>query len=74
MLKKKDWKERGYTMSNDVIVRKCAGTGTSKVLFTCHRADYDMYFEMLRDDILEAADCTIFCFDDNDYYPEIASE
>ena len=57
-------------MSNDVIVRKCAGTGTSKVLFTCHRADYDMYFEMLRDDILEAADCTIFCFDDNDYYPE----
>lgn len=57
-------------MEENVVFKRIAGTGPAKVLFTCHKADYDLYFEMLKDDLLEAATCTIYCFYDNDYYPK----
>ncbi len=57
-------------MSDDMIVKKCAGSGTSKILFSCHRTDYESYFEILKQDILEIRDCSIYSFNDVDYYPE----
>ena len=57
-------------MNQKLIVKKSAGSGASKVLFSCHKLDYDPYFEVLKEDILEIRDCSIYCFDNIDYYPD----
>ncbi len=57
-------------MNNETIVKKCAGSGTAKILFSCHRLDHERFFEILKEDILEVRDCSIYCFENADYYPD----
>ncbi len=35
-----------------------------KVLFVSHPADFNLYFDILSDDILSAKDCAVYCYDD----------
>ena len=51
---------------NIEIVSKVAGNGISKVLISCHESDYDLYFNMLKNDIMDVADCTIYTW--NNYH------
>ncbi len=44
--------------------------GTSKVLFSCHKDDFDKYFNELTDEILAIQDCSIYYLEDQNYTPE----
>ena len=57
-------------MNNETVVKKYAGSGAAKILFSCHRLDHERFFEILKEDILEVRDCSIYCFENADYYPD----
>ena len=35
-------------------------TGKQSIFFTCHKDDFDKYFDMISDDILKIRDCAIY--------------
>lgn len=56
-------------MNNDLFRIKNE-QGSSRVLFSCNRNDFEEYFESLTDELLETRDCAIYYFKNLDYFPD----
>ena len=56
------------------IKEKEKGKGINRIYFSCHPDDFDEWFEVITDEILEVADCSIYYLEDQNYYPDSKEE
>ena len=56
------------------IKEKGKEKGINRIYFSCHPDDFDEWFEVITDEILEVADCSIYYLEDQNYYPDSKEE